>query len=432
MNRAFVSLYVLLVLSVVAVGWGTDKLWQIFYPEENSQPFEREFFFILELELMGVSDEQLLDRVVELNQQLELYIDIYSFDELAQSSIAEDIARGGLVALYDESGARQMYYQLANRDWIVRVIQANQLKPSFYIYKILFLIFFYLAIAVVVYFWVWPLSRDLSLLEAQTKNVGRDGVVDTVTLGPGSNVWPLAHAFNVMAGRVKELIHSHREMTFAVSHELRTPLARMKFALQMAEETQEPALLKKHLTGVREDVSDMDNLVNQLLSYAGFEHGDPRLNFHRGDLVALVENLADVMGSLQAEASISIENELGEELVQCEWVLMERALHNLIQNGLRYGKSQLKVTLRQTSTEYIVDVEDDGVGVPESERGRIFDAFVRLTTENKPKQSGFGLGLAIVQRIARWHEGKVSVGVSCWGGAKFTFAWPKRIGVPSP
>lgn len=260
MNRAFVSLYVLLVFSVVAVGWGTDKLWQVFNPVGEIEPFEQEFFAILEFELAAVPDEKIFERVVELNQELELHIDIYALDEFAQSSIAQDIAGGGLVALFDEQGGRQIYKQLAQRDWVVRVIKPSEIAPNYALYKNAFLVFFYLAIAVVVYFWVWPLSRDMRTLEMQTKNVGRDGVVDTVNLGPSSNVWSLANAFNVMANRVKELIHSHREMTYAVSHELRTPLARMKFALTMASETEDKTKLREHLASVREDVSDMDAL----------------------------------------------------------------------------------------------------------------------------------------------------------------------------
>lgn len=427
MNRAFVSLYVLLVLSVVAVGWGTDKLWQMFNPVGEVEPFEHEFFAILEFELAAVPDEKIFEHVVELNQALDLHVDVYSLDEFAQTSIAEDIAGGGLVALFDEQGGRQIYKQLAKREWVVRVIQPRQTKPYLHIYKNAFLIFFYLAIAVVVYFWVWPLSRDLRALEMQTKNVGRDGVVDTVTLGSRSNVWQLANAFNVMANRVKELIHSHREMTYAVSHELRTPLARMKFALEMANETEDKLKLREHLASVREDVADMDALVNQLLTYAGFEHGDPRINFQSGDLSGLVENVVANLLPLRPSINITIDNQLGDALPNCEWVLMERALHNLIQNGLRYSQSKLKITLAKTQTHYCLAVEDDGAGVPEAERERIFDAFVRLQNAAAPKLSGFGLGLAIVKRIALWHRGNVQVSPSRWGGAMFSFTWPRKL-----
>lgn len=427
MNRAFVSLYVLLVLSVVAVGWGTDKLWQFIYPEDEAQLFEQEFFAMLEHNLKHVPDEQMLAAVVELNRELELYIDVYSLDELANSNLGQDIANGGLVALFDEDGSRQIYHQLGARKWVLRVIQPSDVTPAYYIYKNVFLVFFYLAIAVVVYFWIWPLSRDLGLLEAQTKNVGRDGVADTVTLGSGSNVWPLAHAFNTMARRVKELIHSHREMTYAVSHELRTPLARMKFALEMASETEDREKLKKHVSSVREDVSDMDSLVNDLLTYAGFEHGDPRLDFQKGDLAGLIERLIENLTPLAPEISILFDNQIPDQQPCCEWVLMERALHNLIQNAQRYGRSKIKITLSDTSEHYQVIIEDDGEGVPEHERSRIFDAFVRLTAENKRKQSGFGLGLAIVKRIAHWHNGTVNVSASRWSGARFRLAWPKRL-----
>ncbi len=422
MNRAFLSLYLIIVISVVAIGWGIDQLWQAYTPQSQVTPYENHFFSLVEDRIAGLDEagwEPELNRVAQL---LNIEVDLYTLDELAQSSLGEKIREGEVVTIFDESGKRISYKLLSDTDRVMSVTQPYPESENDILYEVL-LIVFYLGIAVVVYFWVWPLSRDLKVLERQTRNVGRDGVADRVQLGPRSNVSHLAAAFNRMADRIRELISSHKEMTYAVSHELRTPLARMKFALQMANDTNDREKVSKQLNSIKKDVTEMDGLINELLAYAGFEQEDQSLDFQPGDLEALINGLLE-SGEGADNLHFSVENKLGEQAVYCEWYLMERALHNLIQNAKRYTNSQVKITISFFDNHFYVDVEDDGVGVPEEERARIFNSFVRLRTETNKEKSGFGLGLAIVKRIMKWHQGEARADRSGLGGARFTLVWP--------
>src|SRR5690606_8616523 len=125
------------------------------------------------------------------------------------SSLGEKIREGEVVTIYDESGKRIAYKLFSDTGRVISVAQPFPEPESDFMYELL-LVIFYLGIAVVVYFWLWPLSRDLKILETQTKHVGRDGVPDRVHLSPGSNINQLATAFNRMADRIRELIASHR------------------------------------------------------------------------------------------------------------------------------------------------------------------------------------------------------------------------------
>src|SRR5690606_34962007 len=124
---------------------------------------------------------------------------------------------------------------------------------------------FYLLLAGVIFLWIWPLIRDLRSLEQQTRNFGRGTTSERVKLNPHSAVYQLGAEFNRMQARIDELLASYREMTYAVSHELRTPLARMKFALELAEQITQTPPIQKQLDSLRADVAEMDALINQLL-----------------------------------------------------------------------------------------------------------------------------------------------------------------------
>jgi two-component system sensor kinase ParS len=107
-------------------------------------------------------------------------------------------------------------------------------------------------------------------------------------------------------------------------------------------------------------------------------------------------------------------------------VLMARALGNLLQNAKRYTRSEIKITFSRDNGCYQLKVDDDGAGIPEDQRERIFDAFRRLDASRDRGTGGYGLGLSIVQRITYWHGGDVSVADSPSGGASLIMRWPEE------
>ena len=315
--------------------------------------------------------------------------------------------------------ARLFYQKLDGTDQIIGVRQAVEPQPDPVTYNLL-LLSFYLAIALVIFLWIWPLSRDLNKLEKQTKLLGSEIVPDELRIAPTSAVYDLASDFNRMSRRVRDLLASHKEMTYAVSHELRTPLARMKFGLEMANDMQDVQKVKQQLAGVREDVTEMDALVNQLFAYAGFENSDQKLDFQSGDMGALIHQLILRVQSNPTHAQLSFEfkSELNDDAVICEWYLMERAILNLLHNAQRYAKHTISITLRKSAEHFQVIVDDDGPGIPEPERQRIFQSFIRLTDHTNAQTRGLGLGLAIVSKIMQWHGGRAFADASPSGGAR--------------
>ncbi len=430
MRRAFLSLYSLIVIAVIAVGWGLDRVWQSQAPGEIIQAGEQQLLDVLEYLVQQTSEGQQQETLEKIGRETGLEISLHTAADFASTKLVERIISGNPVVV-DTGDNRLFYRKLKNQDRIISVRQTVADVPDPLTYNLL-LLSFYLAIALVIFLWIWPLSRDLSKLEKQTKLLGSEVVPDELRIAPTSAVSDLASAFNRMARRVRDLLASHKEMTYAVSHELRTPLARMKFGLEMANDLQDPVKIKQQLTGVREDVTEMDALVNQLFTYAGFENSEQKLDLQPGDMGALIVQLIQRAKATPAhtELQYQFKNELPGETVVCEWYLMERAILNLLHNAQRYAKSTITVSLRRSSEHFQIIVDDDGPGVPAGERQRIFQSFIRLTNHTNAQVRGLGLGLAIVSKIMQWHRGRAFAEESPSGGARMVLEWGGENAAP--
>ncbi|MDZ7923712.1 MAG: ATP-binding protein [Marinagarivorans sp.] len=429
MNRTFLSLYLLIVLCIAAAGWGLDALWRHLSPPPTLTPAQQDLITLIEHQLHA--NPQALNT---LNHTLTSQLDILNLDDFANSAYGQKINRGKPVLVYTQDGTLQIYKRLKGADsqQILRINMAQPKKNNQnYLYSLLLTVF-YAAIGLAVFVWVWPLMRDVRRLEQHTQHVGKHRLPEPVNVLPGSAVNHLARAFNQMAERIKELLASHKEMTYAVSHELRTPLARMKFALAMIQNNQPD---DTNTQGLRDDVDEMDALITQLLTYAGYEQEQGPLKQAEGDMAFLLRELitraeqSHYKGTHQnADTTITTTLVCAPEhaLVFCDWHLMERAVFNLIHNAFRFSQGRIEVVLTQDTTHFEITVSDDGIGVPEAERERVFESFIRLEAEANAQVRGFGLGLAIVKRVLKWHQGSASVAPSTeLGGACFCLRWPK-------
>lgn len=426
MKRAFLSLYLLIVLATLGLGWTLDQLWGAYQSNQPAQAPGAILTDALQLSSAGQSLEQTRAVIHELASRGQTDVRLIPLTDISGEGIKQRLETGASLSFEDASGNLYHYRKLLDHP---QVIVIGEVVPeTSRRFESLLAVLFYSALAAVVFFWLWPLTRDLSRLEQRAEELGRNPEAALVELRGHSAAQRLARAFNQMARRIRDLMRSQREMTHAVSHELRTPLARMKFALEMADASKDPDDLRSKLQSLKADVTEMDQLVNQLLHYARFEQ-QPDLHLTPGDMPGLLEDLWQrLSGHLEQPPRLYLHIETNPSPVVCDWPLMERALHNLLQNALRYARARIDVTLATLNAEITIEVEDDGPGIPEEERERIFDSFVRLRNAPELHSAGFGLGLAIVHRVMQWHRGTVQVDTATTGGARFTLRWPSEAG----
>lgn len=281
-------------------------------------------------------------------------------------------------------------------------------------------------VAAAILFWVRPLWRGLVQLKLTSEAFGRGDFSARAAVPRRSAVGQVARTFNAMAERLETLISSHKELTRAVSHELRTPISRLRFGVEMAQSAADAATRQRYLDGMGSDLDELDALVSELLTYARFDRDTAALDFEPVALAPWFTQSVDHAWHPLAAPALERHVEVGSGEVELEPRLMARAVSNLLQNAQRYAKTRVIVSAALDGDQCRLRVDDDGPGIPAAERERVFEPFARLDPSRERGSGGFGLGLAIVQRIVQWHGGSVSVTEAPCGGARFELRWPRQ------
>lgn len=286
-------------------------------------------------------------------------------------------------------------------------------------------------LGLVAYILVRPIEKRLAGLARAAKQIKKGQLDVRAEVDSADAIGFLAAAFNAMAEHIQMLLDMQNEMIRAVSHELRTPVARLRFSLQMIEDAQSDSERLPLLGGMDDDMQQLDELIDEILTYAKLEHSTPDLELARVDIDVVMERVLGEMSTAAKKNNILLEHipeSLPQQhrLVEGEERYLHRVIQNLVGNAIRYAESQVRMSFLIDGVSCKIVVEDDGPGISEEEWAKVFAPFARLDTSRNRSSGGYGLGLSIVQRIVNWHHGKVSVGKSPLGGAMFVMEWPIR------
>lgn len=270
---------------------------------------------------------------------------------------------------------------------------------------------------------LWPLQRELQRLASAAERFGAGDLDARVSSRDAGPVGDLARTFDRMAARIQRGVDEQRNLLRAVSHELRTPLARARFGVALMGREEDAARRAAQADRVDANLAELDALVDELLSYVRLDPDGARLSREDVALGPLLAELEDRLEPLFPERELHAE--LGPEAtVFADARLLSRILENLLSNALRYARRRVEVHADHSSEGWVIDVDDDGPGIPVADRERVFLPFERLSADRGRESGGVGLGLAIVARAARLHGGSVVVQDSPMGGARLRLVLP--------
>ncbi|MBU1554541.1 MAG: hypothetical protein KKE08_03530 [Gammaproteobacteria bacterium] len=249
-----------------------------------------------------------------------------------------------------------------------------------------------------------------------------DGKLDIrLTVGSFWYLKEIEQAFNQMTERLVRLIQDNQLLSAGLSHELRTPLARVRMGLDTLCETADPNLRSQYEVRVNQNLDDMEDLINALLHFSRLQHSLDSTAKSRLDLKPLVLQHLEKANDPRLELIAGPEN---------YWIWGDERhvsliLSNLLTNALTYCRDKVQVTLSDSTSHFILCISDDGAGIPAQDADKVFQPFVRLAGKTTGHKSGFGIGLALVERITKWLGGDVKV-VSCQNlkGASFVVRFP--------
>lgn len=234
----------------------------------------------------------------------------------------------------------------------------------------------------------------------------------------------LAYSFDAMSSHIQRLLKVQREMINAISHELRTPIARLRFGLEVLKDEVDDTV-EKTIEALEGDVEELNTLVDEVLTYGKLESGSLNLNFGESSIASIVNTILQQNRLLLQHLHVKVDISSDDQALIDEHHL-SRAIQNLVLNAAKYAASEIVITLTRDDARWQLDIEDDGPGIAFEDRDKVFIPFERLDNSRTRASGGYGLGLAIVQRIAFWHGGAVLIDASESGGAKFSLIWSRN------
>ena len=262
------------------------------------------------------------------------------------------------------------------------------------------------------------LQRGLSPLMALRDHVRDRDIEALAPFAPGivqTELEPVVGALNDAAARVRTQIGLQRRFIDDAAHQLRTPLTLLKMQASAGLRSARPEAKDEALAAVDAATDQLTRLANQLLALARAEPGGAVLSREIVDLAAVARRILEARAATALDRGIDLGFEAASASVAGDAAMLGELVANLVDNALLYTPAGGRVTVYVDATGEgaRLRVEDDGPGIPASERERVFDRFHRVLGSGV---EGSGLGLAIVREISRAHSANVRLGTPASGG----------------
>ncbi len=305
----------------------------------------------------------------------------------------------------------QVAVQLNDGQWLSFATALPQGAPSVSWQFIISMVLMGVIVLAVSAWAVRRVTAPLGLLSAAADRLGRDVTAEPLAETGTAEMQRAARAFNRMQDRLRRLIESRTQMLAALSHDLRTPLTLLRLR---TEEVADAGERDKMLA----TIGEMDEMIGSTLAFARDEvHAEPR---RKVDIAALLESLVDDM----ADAGLPVTMTPAAPLIHdCQPGALKRALTNLLDNAVKYGKSA-RTAVAGAGDSVDITIDDDGPGIPEAELAKVFQPFYRVEDSRSRDTGGTGLGLAIAQAIVQAQGGELTLTNRPGGGLRAAIKLP--------
>ncbi len=429
MKRIFIAIYILLLVGFATILFGVGPIMKKIFEDESQkadQDIARGTFFLIAEKLIGLDAEGQREEIKKLQPQFGYPLGLYKIDEFSIEEKYKNDLRNGIIVWEEKRNIAAQ--QLPDSDVVITMGGPFPGDSLGFRNTLIFFALFFSFLMGPALLWTYFVNRDIRKIEKATGKFSAGDHSSRVKVSRISPMTLIADAFNTMADKSQNLLMSQKELGKAVSHEIRTPLSRIKFSLQMLNDSVPPEYQgTQYISRIGKDVEEIESLVDEMLTYAKFDREpDTIASLPENEMIFWLKTIIYSEEKAFTDKTIQfITHPLTDRFVmRFEPIYLGWAVRNLIRNALKYAASHVEVTFETGGEICAIHVDDDGQGIPANARDKIFEPFFRMDGSRNKSSGGYGLGLAIAKRIARWHKGSISVDKSPSRGARFTLYLP--------
>ena len=277
------------------------------------------------------------------------------------------------------------------------------------------------------------LSRPIQRITSTAKQIRNGDLTARSGVAGDDEIGQLGETFDDMATTIERDLKLEHRLTGDVAHELRTPLMAMQATVEAMQDGVLPAD-DEHFEVVGSEVRRLSRLIDAMLKLSRLENGSTEFKCERTDVVYLVKSLVSSQHALFHEKSLHLrfvdESPHGELFADVDPDLLREAIVNLMSNALRYTNADgwVTVTVRQDRSDFLVAVQDTGIGIAKEDIPQTFSRFWRSDVSRERVSGGLGVGLAITKEIVDKHNGTILVESELGRGTTFTLRIPLNRG----
>lgn len=423
MKKLSLSLIILILISIIFLGWGMDSLFERYFLDDKTDPVQNYLTLGTQLarSLNNTADTEGFIQQWQkdsVKNQLNL---IQSINLPLPQDLWQQLYSGESLILESQQGLT-LYYWLSNHEQVM-AFSPNALATGTETPFVNFLLtaVFYIVLLLLILLWLFPLIKSLQRLRKNAIAYGQGDFSSRIKKHRFTYIDDIENTFNKMADQIETLISDNKLISSAVSHDLRTPLARLRFGIDILSDTKDYEERAKYQEHLSSDIDEMQLLVEAFLSYARLEQNMIKLEKEPVDILSIIQKYIEQ--THVSSSSIELKSNEQALVTKGHAIYLKMLFHNILNNATYYGHGKVSVELKKYKNNLIVSVHDNGNGIAEQDRANLFKPFVR--GELKENNSGYGMGLAIAERISRWHQGSIEIRDShLLQGAEFRICLP--------
>lgn len=418
MKKLTLSLIIIILCGTFGIGWAIDQ-----YVANRSDDANKDI--ISYYQDLGYQFATSLDNITQIepfiqqwNKRNSNQLSLVAQKDFPLPSELESDFIDGKVLVLESDGKLSLHYFLPNKSLVLTFMPDELSKPlATSVFSLMLTILFYIGIIFFVMIWLYPLIKRLTALRTTASELGSGDLSKRILLSRTSYINDIESEFNRMAQKIETLVTDNKIISSAVSHDLRTPLARLRLGLDVLSESTDKHEREKYQTRLSRDLDEMQSLIEVLLNYAKLDQSLVKIEKVPVNLCESISSYCEHIST--EEKSISLINFDKLLLVNGNEKFLMMLFSNIIGNAIKYAKSRVVVEVKLMKNFVRFEISDDGNGVDKENRKIILKPFVKYNSK------GFGMGLAIADRICQWHKGELEVTQSSeLGGALFRVTLP--------